>query len=274
MDSLFRYVADPSTCGYLPDKKWSLEYEYISSMTGGEYLQRMIEGWRHFGPMLFRPSCRDCKACQSIRVPIQRFNPTRSQKRNAKLNDGIIELRIGPPQVSQAKLKLYDRFHAFQSEHKGWPEHPAKDAESYSSSFVESAFPPPGGSLETGSVEEWCYYLDDRLIGVGYVDFLPPVVDMQGKPGPEGRLPLARADTGEPLDGGLSAIYFFYHPEERHRGLGVWNILSLIAEAKRRSLPYLYLGYFVKGCPSMAYKVNFEPNQLLGEDGQWRDQPS
>ena len=52
--------------------------------------------------------------------------------------------------------------------------------------------------------------------------------------------------------------------------LGVWNVLSLIEEARRRQLPYLYLGYYVEGCPSMSYKPLFAPNQLRGEDGVWR----
>ncbi len=261
MESLFRYIASPSRCGYLADQLWSLEYDYVVSLTAGEYLQKMIEGWRHFGTMLFRPACDGCRSCQSLRVAVERFTPNRSQRRNRKENEGVIELRIGPPTVTRAKLALYDRYHAFQSDHRGWPDHPAKDAASYSSSFVDNPF----------QVEEWCYYLGSKLIGVGYVDSLPPVRERGGKPGPDGRWPLALAEGGEPLTGGLSAIYFFYEPRERHRGLGVWNILSLLAEARRRGLPWVYLGYYVEGCPSMSYKPLFAPNQIRGADGTWRD---
>ncbi len=38
MESLFRYVAAPSRCGYLADRLWSLEYEYVGSLTREEYL--------------------------------------------------------------------------------------------------------------------------------------------------------------------------------------------------------------------------------------------
>ena len=31
MESLFRYVAAPSECGYLPDQLWSLEYELVGA---------------------------------------------------------------------------------------------------------------------------------------------------------------------------------------------------------------------------------------------------
>ncbi len=265
MESLFRYIASPSRCGYLGDQLWSLEYDYVMSLSAGEYLQKMIEGWRHFGTMLFRPSCDGCQACQSLRVAVDRFRPNRSQRRNRRENEGTIELRIGTPTVTRAKLALYDRYHAYQSDHKGWPDHPAKDSASYASSFVDNPFP----------VEEWCYYLGSKLVGVGYVDYLPPVYHPGGhslRPGgTAGRFPLALTSEGEPLTGGLSAIYFFYEPKERHRGLGVWNVLSLIEEARRRLLPWVYLGYFVEGCPSMSYKPLFVPNQIRGGDGIWRD---
>src|SRR5437868_5381984 len=149
MESLFRYVATPSRCGYLPEQLWSLEYEYVARMTPAEYQQRMLQGWRRFGSMLFRPACAGCQACQSLRVPVERFRPSRSQRRARQANDGAIEVRIGEPAVTRTKLALYDRYHAFQAETKGWPDHPAKDARSYAESFVHHPFP----------VEEWCYYL-------------------------------------------------------------------------------------------------------------------
>src|SRR5438874_8565895 len=126
MESLFRYVAPPSTCGYLPDRRWSLEYEMVTAISADEYALRLLQGWRRFGGMLFRPQCPACRACQSLRVDVARFRPNRSQRRTRKANEGRIELRIGPPTVSRTKLALYDRFHAFSAMYKGWPLHPAK----------------------------------------------------------------------------------------------------------------------------------------------------
>jgi arginine-tRNA-protein transferase len=249
MESLFHYVAAPSPCGYLPDQLWSLEYEYVNSMSAAEYLQRMLDGWRRFGTMLFRPACQACQACRSLRVVAARFRPDRSQRRTRKANEGQLTLHVGRPSVSPAKLDLYDRYHAYQSDAKGWPQHPARDAASYVDSFVEHPF----------LVEEWCYYLGDRLVGVGYVDHLAPAPSRKA-----GRAALA-------AQAGLSAIYFFYDPDQRHRSPGTWNVLCLIEEAARRRLPYVYLGYYVEGCPSMSYKPRFAPNQLRGADGVWRD---
>ncbi|HVS37955.1 MAG TPA: arginyltransferase [Gemmataceae bacterium] len=237
MESIFRYIAAPSQCGYLPDRQWSLEYEYVGAMTPAEYLQRLLEGWRRFGRMMFRPACPSCRACQSLRVVVDQFQPDRSQRRARQANAGAVELRIGKPSVTRKKLALYDRYHVFQSSHKGWPQHPARDSGSYAESFVRQPFP----------VEEWCYYVNGRLIGVGYVDLMPNAAE-----------------------GGLSAIYFFYDPEERRRSLGTYNVLCVIEECRRRGLPYAYLGYYVEGNEGMTYKTRFAPNQLRGADGVWR----
>jgi arginine-tRNA-protein transferase len=234
MESVFHYVAPPQPCHYLPDQVARMEYELVKGVTPAEYMARMAAGWRRFGAMLFRPRCRHCTACQSLRVPVDRFRPDRSQRRAARANDGQVEIRVGRPGVTPAKLDLYDRFHAFQAEAKGWPEHPARDALSYAQSFVDNPFP----------TQEWRYFLDGHLVGVGYVDDLPA---------------------------GLSAIYFFYDPDHRHRSLGTWNVLNLIRAARDRGLPHLYLGYYVAGCPSMEYKGRFAPNQILGADGHWHD---
>src|SRR5579884_4019945 len=102
MESLFRYVAMPTPCSYLPDQMWSLEYEYVGSMTPAEYLRRMLDNWRRFGAMLFRPVCESCRACRSLRVVAPRFRPDRSQRRCRQANEGIVELRIGEPSVSRA----------------------------------------------------------------------------------------------------------------------------------------------------------------------------
>ena len=52
MESLFRYIAPPSTCGYLPNRQWSLEYEMVQGLAGEDYMQRMLDGWRRFGSVL------------------------------------------------------------------------------------------------------------------------------------------------------------------------------------------------------------------------------
>jgi arginyl-tRNA--protein-N-Asp/Glu arginylyltransferase len=211
-----------------------MEYEFITEMTAEEYAERMVAGWRRFGYTLLRPRCLGCQACRSLRVDVNRFHPDRSQRRTRKANEGTVKLQIGRPRLSPARLRLYNRFHADRACSRGWAER-EEDLGTYASAFVANPFP----------TEEWCYEIDGSLVGVGYVDALSV---------------------------GLSAIYFVHEPAQRRRGLGTWNILCMIDEARRRGLPHLYLGYWVAGCPSLAYKANFRPHQILGANGRWHDQ--
>lgn len=234
MQSLFQFVTPPHPCGYLPGETASTEYEYAPNVGREEYFERLNEGWRRFGRMMFRPRCEVCKQCRSLRVLVNRFRPNRSQRRTIGINQDKVRLQIGKPTVTAAKLKLYDRFHAYQAEAKGWPAHPDRDVQSYVESFVDNPFP----------VEEWCYYLEEQLIGVGYVDSLP---------------------------GGLSAIYFYYDPDERRRSLGTWNVINLINRAAGLRIPFVYLGFYVADCTSLAYKAHFQPHERLDPDGIWRE---
>lgn len=231
MLSLYSFVGPPGTCGYLADREWTIEYEVFLDIAAAEYGQRMLEGWRRFGAMVFRPRCPNCTLCRSLRIPVETFAPNRSQRRARKANADVT-LAIRSPSVSREKLDLFDRYHAHQSETRGWPVQPPKNAAEYRQSFADNPFP----------TEEWRYHLGSRLVGVGYVDVLPQ---------------------------GLSAIYFYHEPELRDRSLGTFNVLSLIAETRRRRLPHLYLGYFVEGCGSLEYKATFRPNEIRMPDGQW-----
>jgi arginine-tRNA-protein transferase len=208
-----------------------MHYVFVGQATDLEYQARLLQGWRRFGRSFFHPVCKTCRRCLSLRVPVATFRPDRSQRRATKANDDV-DLIVGEPELTEAKLVLYDRYHDFQAEDKSWPAHGPKDPREYASSFLDNPFP----------TEEWCYYVGGRLIGVGYVDVLPTA---------------------------MSAIYFFYDPDERHRSLGTYNVLRIIESAAARRIPHVYLGYFVEGCRSLEYKARFKPNEVLRPDGSW-----
>lgn len=233
MESLFTFTTNPSPCGYLPDRDWRIQYEVVGQLTTDEYLDRLKAGWRRFGFSLFRPTCPTCRKCLSLRVPVESFQPNRSQRRALAANDGELTIIVAAPSINAAKLDLYDRFHWFQHDSKGWSAHAPQTTDEYAESFVDNPF----------ANQEWCYYLGEKLVGVGYVDLLAE---------------------------GLSAIYYFHDPDERDRSLGTYNVLSLLRYAAERKLPFVYLGYSVEGCRSLEYKARFRPNEVLHPDGTWQ----
>jgi arginine-tRNA-protein transferase len=232
------WVADPSPCAYLPDRLASLEYRLMVDVTADELDGLLERGWRRFGPAYFRPGCVGCRECVPIRVPVDRFRRSRQQRR-AWNRTAHLTLRVGPPRIDDARIELYDRWHADRALVRGWT-HDRIDPAQY---YHQFAFPHP-------SIREFAYYDDERLVGVAIVDQTP------------------RA---------LSAVYTFYDPALSRLSLGTVSILRQIEEARQTGREFVYLGYRVEGCPSSAYKGLFRPHQLmkrwveLDEPSEWAE---
>lgn len=68
-------------------------------------------------------------------------------------------------------------------------------------------------------------------------------------------------------DDGLSMVYSFFKPQCKNRSLGKFMILDHIRLARKIGLPYVYLGYWVKGSRKMDYKSEFSALEAYdGED--------
>ena len=67
---------------------------------------------------------------------------------------------------------------------------------------------------------------------------------------------------------GLSAVYTYFDPEYASYSLGKLAILQLIEIAKKASLDYVYLGYWIKDSRKMAYKGEYRPLECFVND-QW-----
>ncbi|MBX9941983.1 MAG: arginyltransferase [Candidatus Obscuribacterales bacterium] len=230
---LYSYVAHPSQCGYLPDETWQLKYAMVHNLTPDKYWELINTGWRRFGQILFRPACPSCTACQPIRVLTKEYQPNRSQRRLIKQNENTVELKVQVPSLNDEKLSLYMRHHQSHSQTKGWPAPSLIGGVEHLSSIIEGPFP----------VEEWCYYIDGKLVSVSYMDALKD---------------------------GFSGIYFYWDPDYKNHRLGTWILITMIKRAAELNLPYAYLGYFVKGCRSMEYKGHYTPSEILYPDGTWR----
>jgi arginyl-tRNA--protein-N-Asp/Glu arginylyltransferase len=218
MHLIERIVEKPRTCAYLPAESASLEVRVMLDVTPDELDALLERAWRRFGPIYFRPACRDCGECVSLRVPVERFVPSRSQRRVARGCAGLRRV-VGRPIVDPERLDLYARWHADRERARGWEPNP-QSRDRYG---MEFAFPHP-------CAREATFYDDDRggrLVGVGLHDETP------------------RA---------LSAAFFFHDPAYARMSLGTANVLGLLGDAAASGRRYLYLGYRVAGCPSLRYK--------------------
>jgi arginine-tRNA-protein transferase len=72
------------------------------------------------------------------------------------------------------------------------------------------------------------------------------------------------------LSDGLSMVYSFFDPEQAHRSLGTFMILDHIERARAMGLPYVYLGYWVRGSRKMDYKGRYLPQERLMPAGWTR----
>ncbi len=72
------------------------------------------------------------------------------------------------------------------------------------------------------------------------------------------------------LNDGLSSVYTFFDPDVPGASFGTYNILWQINQCHVNDLPHLYLGYWIRECRKMSYKVRFRPTEGL-IDGQWQD---
>lgn len=70
------------------------------------------------------------------------------------------------------------------------------------------------------------------------------------------------------LPDGLSSVYTFYDPELAHASLGTYAILWQAMQCRALGLPYLYLGYWIRGSRKMAYKANYQSLEGLVH-GEW-----
>ena len=71
-------------CSYIKGQTQSTHYKMIENCSTQDCQDLIERGFRRFGKMYFRPICRDCQECQSIKIDAQNFVFTKSAKRVLK----------------------------------------------------------------------------------------------------------------------------------------------------------------------------------------------
>ncbi len=145
-------LSDTESCSYIPENNSRYEYFLAADLNEDELDVVLRSGWRKFGWYYFRPRCDGCASCVPVRVPVNSFSPSKSQRRVIRKNMGV-RARIRPLNYSDEVYDIYcehsrDRFH--------------KEASMPDFMFNFYQVSCPAAQSE--------YYLGGRLMAVGFLD--------------------------------------------------------------------------------------------------------
>ncbi|AWB67611.1 arginyltransferase [Saccharobesus litoralis] len=217
-------VSQTFPCSYLDDQQERLLVAMDDIVfNGANYEQLLKVGFRRSGEQVYRPYCVGCQSCESLRIIVNKFKPSRSQKRVLKRNQKFEALLVPNDTNVKSYFPMYARYIA--ARHRDGSMYPP-DYEQYNN-FVKAEW------LQVGFLE---IYEQDRLIGVSVLDILPTA---------------------------LSAVYTFFEPEYHQDSLGTFAILKAVEFAKSLKLQHVYLGYQIDQCNKMNYKSKFTPHERL-----------
>lgn len=227
------YITAPSPCPYLEGR---MERKIFTRLRGDSAVginDALTQlGFRRSQNIVYRPSCEGCAACVSVRVVVDRFESSRSFRRIQRDNADI-EALFGQAEATREQFALLRRYLD------------ARHAE---------------GGMSDMDALDYRMMVEDSPVATHIIEF---------------RLEngaLAGACLTDMMSDGLSMVYSFFDPDIPERSLGTFMVLWHIEEARRRGLPFVYLGYWVAGCRKMDYKTRFRPLELLSSDG-WAPLP-
>ena len=170
-------------CPYLPDR---LESKVVTDLSGSHAQQLHDEltlaGFRRSHNLVYRPACKGCSACVPVRIPVEQFEASRSQRRNLRINSDLHVEAV----TAQATLEHYGLFDRYQqARHQG-------------------------GGMSTMSFDDYRAMVEETPVETRLVE----VRDTVGE--------LLAVSLSDWLGDGLSGIYKYFTPDQGHRSFGTF----------------------------------------------------
>lgn len=228
------FVTSPSPCPYLPGRQERKIFTELSGQHASELNDALGRiGFRRSQSVAYRPSCAGCTACVSVRVVADQFRANATQRKLLKRH-GDLEVTACKPWATSEQFELLRRY--LQSRH-------------------------PGGGMAAMDENDYADMVEQSPVSSYVIEYREPSTD-----GRRGRL-VGACITDQQADG-LSMIYSFFETDDETRpSMGNFIILDHILRSCAAGLPYVYLGYWVKGSERMAYKTRYRPIEVLGPNG-------
>jgi arginyl-tRNA--protein-N-Asp/Glu arginylyltransferase len=106
------YLTSPYACSYLPDRQARSMVAAPAHMIDTAIYSELVKfGFRRSGLFTYRPHCEQCHACTPIRVLVDQFLPSRTQRRTLKRNAGL-EVAFKDLEFNSEHFALYRRYQA------------------------------------------------------------------------------------------------------------------------------------------------------------------
>jgi len=152
-----RFITSEMPCPYLAMRQARSEAYYFESLDGAKYELLLACGYRRSGRVVYRPRCRGCSECKQVRIPVDRFEASKSMRRTWRRNQDVI-VRCAPPDPTDEKFEMFTRY--LQTQHDDTM--PRSRA-----AFAEFLYDSPMETLE------FTYRLGRRTIGASIADLCP-----------------------------------------------------------------------------------------------------
>jgi len=232
------YLTAPQPCPYLRGQQERKVFTHLIGEKAPQINDMLTHGgFRRSQNIAYRPACETCRACVSTRIIADEFEPSRNMRRTLKRNSDLVSKQVLPVPTSE-------QFSLFRS---------YLDARHWD-----------GGMVDMTSLD-YAMMVEDTHVNTMVIEYRRrgPDTYITG----EGSGPLVAVALTDVLNNGLSMVYSFFDPVEVSRSLGSYLILGHVERARRMGLPYVYLGYWVKGSDKMDYKIRFRPQEHLTLSG-------
>ena len=227
------YLTAPSPCPYLPGRHERKVFTHLVGDKAGDLNDLLTHGgFRRSQSIAYRPACDQCRACVSVRVIANEFRPSRNFRKILARNADITgEQRSAVPTSEQ-----YSVFRAYLDQRHRH------------------------GGMADMTVLDYAMMVEDSHVETRIIEYRRRGEGSGVSGRGEDLLAVALTDV---LSDGLSMVYSFFEPDRSDQSLGTYIILDHILRARRKGLPYVYLGYWVDGSRKMGYKRRFKPQEHL-----------